>query len=287
MHRLSAALLLALTLTGCATGHPRVVNESSAMFGRLVVTEEEPGVRSLRFAPGEATQSRIRLGHPLDLLIPYTRAAMVALSLVENPKRILVVGLGGGAMPMFLRSTCPDATIDAVEIDPAVISAARRWFGFREDARLRAWADDGRAFVEKSAARYDLVFLDAYGGSDIPRHLATLEFLEAVRERLAPGGVVVGNVWGAEANPLFGSMHETWAAAYEQLCAVNVQPGVNWILLGRRGPSASSIESELVARAPGLAARYSLPFDLGPFVEWGCMPVAASGEILRDERSAR
>lgn len=281
MPRLPAALLVALSVAGCAHGHPRVVHESGSSFDRVVVTEEQPGLRTLRFEPGDTVQSQVRLGRPLDLQLDYTQAAMAALALVEAPKRILMVGLGGGAMPMFLRATHPDATIDVVEIDPNVIRVARRYFDFREDDRLRATAADGRAFVERSAGGYDLVFLDAYGPSEIPLHLATLEFLELVRDRLAPGGVVVGNVFGAAINPLFGPMHRTYAAAFDELCAINVPPSLNWIFLGRReGPA--SIDAELEAKGAGLTARFGLPFELRPYVERGCLPVEESGELLRD-----
>src|SRR5512133_1142317 len=157
MSRRSAALLLVLSLTGCAHALPRELHSSESTYNRLIVTEEEPGVRSLRFERHGVIQSLVRLGRPLDLQLGYTRAAMAALALVERPRRILVVGVGGGSMPMFLRAVLPQATIDVVDIDPDVIALARRYFGFREDARLRAFAGDGRAFVEKSAGGYDLV----------------------------------------------------------------------------------------------------------------------------------
>lgn len=246
--------------------------------------EEQPGVRSLGFEPYSVIQSQVRLGHPLELRLAYTRAAMTALAVVETPKRVLVVGLGGGAMPMFLRRLFPDATIDAVEIDPAVIKVARRFFDFREDRRLHAFAADGRAFVEKSAGGYDLIFLDAFGSSDIPRHLATLEFLQLVRARLSPSGVVVGNVFAPSLNPMFGSMIRTYAAAFAQVCAFEVPEHFNWIILAR--PDATpSIAAEL-PKAAGLTATFGLPFEMKPIVERGCMPVEVKGEVLRDADAA-
>ena len=282
MPRSARVLLLALSLFGCAHPLPRVLSESRSGHGDLIVIEEMAGVRSLRFERHGVIQSLIRIGHPLDLQLAYSKAAMTALALVETPRRILVVGLGGGAMPMFLRTTIPDATIDVVDLDPAVIELARRFFGFREDDRLRAFADDGRAFVEGSDGNYDLIFLDAYGSSDIPRHLATLEFLRTVRERLSPSGVVVGNVFGADLNPSFGAMYRTYAAAFDQLCVFEIPLNVNWIFLGR-GSAPASIDAELSAKAAALSARYGLPFEIGPYAERGCMaPKVDGGEVLRD-----
>lgn len=48
----------------------------------------------------------------------------------------LVVGLGGGGLPVFL-SRCCGLAVDAVELDPAVVDLARRHFGFRDDDNLR------------------------------------------------------------------------------------------------------------------------------------------------------
>ena len=285
MHRFRLLLLaMAIALLACARSLPRVVHESESHFNsRLIVTEEQKGVRSLRFEPDGATQSLIRLGHPLDLQLAYTRAAMAALALVENPKRVLIVGLGGGAMPMFLRTLYPEAVIEVVDIDPGVVEVARQFFDFREDDRLHAHAGDGREFVEKSAGAYDLIFLDAYGASSIPRHLATLEFLQAVGKKLAPSGAVVGNVWESGSNPLFGAMLHTYQASFQQLCVLNVPMTSNRIFLGR-GDTAVPIDAGLLARAEQLAAARKLPFSLAPYVEGGCLGVEAVDEVLRDPR---
>ena len=42
-----------------------------------------------------------------------------------------------------------------------------------------------------------MIVIDAFYADSIPFHLATREFLQLVRERLAPGGVVVVNIIGA------------------------------------------------------------------------------------------
>lgn len=281
MPRFAFAVLLALSFADSAWAGQRVLHESTSMFGRLTVTDEGGGLRSLRFEPGGLIQSQVRIGRPLELHFDYLEASLASLALVEAPKRILVVGLGGGAMPMFLHRVFPAARIDAVEIDPEVIRVSRRYFGFREGARVRAHAMDGREFVRRSDGGYDLIFLDAFGSADIPRHLATLEFLELVRDRLSPSGVVVGNVFEPTVNPLFSAMRRTYAAAFDQLCVLEVPMAVNRIFLARRR-GASSIDADLAARVPGLAARLRLPYRIERFTARGCMRVAEKGEILRD-----
>ena len=110
----------------------------------------------------------------------------IGLAVVEEPKRILIVGLGGATIPNFLHKHYPRTTIDVVDIDPDVVVVAKKFFGFKDDPTMRAHVADGRKFVEESRDRYDIIFLDAYGRDNIPYHLATREFLQAARARYRP-----------------------------------------------------------------------------------------------------
>ena len=145
---------------------------------------------------------------------------------------MLVIGVGGGTLPMFLRKHYPEAAIDAVDIDPQVIEVARKFLGFREDATLRAHAADGRAFIEAVREPYDVIFLDAFSSSELPAHLTTREFLQAVRRALAPSGVVVGNVWDRYANRLYDSMLRTYQDVFDELYVLSVPAAGNKISAG-------------------------------------------------------
>src|SRR5207237_64981 len=78
----------------------------------------------------------------------------------------------------------PAAHIDVAELDPGVADVARAFFALPQDERLEVHVGDGRAYVHDAAAKWDLVVLDAYGDADIPRHLATVEFLSEVKTHL-------------------------------------------------------------------------------------------------------
>ena len=186
-----------------------LVYEKASAFGTVLVTDEN-GLRVLRFERGGARQTVVKLGDPEHLELPYARVAMVGLALCDEPRRILVVGLGGGTLPMFLRHYYPAAEIDAVDIDPEVVYVAKRYFDFREDNRMRAHIGDGRAFIERYRYPYDMIFLDAFSSDSVPAHLTTQEFLQAVRRALKPSGVVVGNIWSRGSNPIYDSMIRTY-----------------------------------------------------------------------------
>ena len=62
-----------------------------------------------------------------------------------------------------------------------------------------------------------MIALDAFYSDAVPFHLTTVEFVELVRERLAPGGVLVANVVGALRGPaskLFRSLIRTYRAVF-------------------------------------------------------------------------
>lgn len=96
-----------VALVSLARADQTVLYEKASTYNTIVVTEEENGVRTLRFGKGGVRQSAVKLGNPDFLALPYTPVALVGLALSEEPRRFLVVGLGGGTLPMFLRKHYP------------------------------------------------------------------------------------------------------------------------------------------------------------------------------------
>ncbi len=268
--------------------HPRAVLcvEKLAGGGLLIVSEDGEGRRYLQSEWGGTLQSMARPGFPLRLELHYTRAMAAGLAFVAEPRRLLVVGVGGGALPMFLHALLPQADIDAVDLHPEVLDVARRYFGFREDAGLHAHVADGRRFIESAGPPYDVIFLDAYSPRGIPRTLVSCEFLHAARARLAPGGALVSNVWRSP-NPLFPSVVRTWQESFPQLHAFDVRETANRVLIGLADTERRS-RGTLKARAAQLTRGRGVPFSLIPLVARRCRgPEAGYGthpeaSVLRD-----
>jgi spermidine synthase len=244
----------------------KILYEKPSPYSNIVVSEDRDGLRILRFERGGARQSVVKPGDPDHLELIYTPVAFLGLALVEHPKRFLVVGLGGGTMPMFLRKRYPEASIDAVDIDPDVVHVAKEYFGFREDERMRAHVADGRKFIEEVRSRYDVIFLDAFGSRSVPQHLTTVEFLQAVRRGLSPQGVVVGNIWSRELNPLYDAMVRTYQEVFDDVYVIEVAGTGNRIVLAVPRKRALTRE-DLVALARKTALEHSFPFDLGELGE--------------------
>src|SRR5467141_2742682 len=264
---LCAAAFAAIWVPGCTA--QTVIYEKASPYNTIIVTEDHKGMRTLLFERGGGRQSVVKPGDPDHLELPYARASLAGLALCEEPRRFLVVGLGGGSVPMFLNKHYPVAVIDVAEIDPDVVEVAKRFFGFREDERLHAHVGDGRQFIDRARqADYDVIFLDAFGAHDVPKQLTTREFLQITRRALKPNGVVVSNVWRPASNPLYDSMVRTHQEAFEELFILDVPGDVNNIFLAlpRRQPLGQS-ELALLARKISTAKRFR--FDLGELVEYG------------------
>lgn len=254
----------------CAIGRAgeRVLYEKESPYSLILVTEDDRGLRSLLFERGGARQSVVKVGDPDHIELPYAKAMLVGLGLVKPPKRVLVVGLGGGTIPGILHKHYPKTMIDVVDIDPDVVKVAKEFFAFREDASMRVHVADGRRFIEQCEEPYDMIFLDAYGDEEIPYHLATQQFLEAVRAALNPNGVVVANLWSRGLNPLYDSMIRTYQRVFASVCLLDVRGTGNRIVIAL--PQEQRIERRALARKARVVSRSKrLRFDLGDLVIQG------------------
>jgi len=175
-----------------------VVLERDTAYHHMLVAEDGDS-RYLRF--DNSFQSGMYLEDPYETRFTYTDFLALGLAYRPESSRVLFVGLGGGSAPKRLWRDFPQLEIEAVELDPEVVDVAYEWFELPRDERLDVTVADGRRYLADSDAQYDVVVVDAFYADSVPFHLTTLEFLELVRSRLAPGGVVVTNVIGAIEGP--------------------------------------------------------------------------------------
>ena len=267
----------------------KVLYEKESPYSLIVVTEDDEGLRTLWFEKHGARQSVVKVGDPDHLELPYARAMPMGLAFVGQPRRILIVGLGGGTVPGFLHKHYPEATIDVVDIDPDVVMVAKRYFGFREDATMHAHVADGRRFIEECRDPYDLILLDAFSSENIPYHLATREFLQGVRRALAPGGVAVGNVWSRASNRLYDSMVRTYQDVFDELYIFDVRGAGNKILVAL--PRKERIERDDVALLASRISRQNrFPYDMGNVARYGYRYATddeSRARVMRDRDRSR
>jgi spermidine synthase len=208
-------LCLAVICAFPEAGAAREVYRKRSLY-RDILVEESDGQRCMRFGIHDGgRQSCMSLTNPDRMVFEYTRMLLGALYLNPNPRRVLVIGLGGGTVPAALQALLPAATLDCVEIDPAVADVATKFFRFQPAGNTTLHFQDGRVFVKRAArkgARYDLIILDAFDHMYVPEHLLTKEFLREVRALLSPGGVVAANTFST--SRLYDSESATYSAVF-------------------------------------------------------------------------
>jgi spermidine synthase len=152
---------------------------------------------SLQFTRTEA-QSRMSRFRPDALAVDYTRTMMGWLMFQPRPGRIGMVGLGGGSLAKFCYRYLPEASIEVVEISPEVVALRDAFRVPRDDARFQVVVDDGARFVRRLRQHFDVLLVDGYDARGIAPALSTPRFYADCHDSLAPGGVLVVNLFGRE-----------------------------------------------------------------------------------------
>src|SRR5690349_21786145 len=200
--------LLLFSLLAClmfaahtARAELRLVHSERSLY-REVLVYENGDVRCMCFTRScrVGRQSCINTKYPDRMVMHYPQMMLGALYVNSAPQSVLIVGLGGGTLPRALRQLLPNVKIDVVEIDPAVVRVAHRYFDFASSDKTRVIETDGRVYVKRAlraGQHYDLIMLDAFDHEYIPEHLLTKEFLEEVKSLLAPQGVLAANTFSS------------------------------------------------------------------------------------------
>jgi spermidine synthase len=123
------------------------------------------------------------------------------------PRRVLVIGAGdGGIIREVLKYPCVES-LDLAELDGGVIEFSRKYLpsvnqGAFDDARVRVHITDGRGFVEKNRASFDMVIMDMTDPFGPAKFLYTKDFFRSVKRSFRdPRGVFVMHTESPVARP--------------------------------------------------------------------------------------
>jgi len=160
-------------------------------FGQLQVVDGPDGVR--RYLNDYLTQNTYDLKRKQSRSHFTYMLAGLARAYTTNINDVLCIGLGVGIVPMdFARQ---GARVDVVEINPAVVPVAVRYFDLQQELPHRI-RDYERHFLNRCRKQYDAVILDAFLGDSSPSHLLTREAFASIHRVLRPGGVLSINAFG-------------------------------------------------------------------------------------------
>ncbi len=149
----------------------------------------------------EALESTIDTNHPQNLFLLYTQTMFASLLVNKEHKDTLIIGLGGGGMVHFLNYYFPYVNIDAVEIDPAIVEVAKKYFYLKPHPSTRIITDDAVNFISLPGKNYDVIYMDAFlkpstetDSTGVANKFKAPTFLQRLKSRLKKNGIVVFNI---------------------------------------------------------------------------------------------
>jgi spermidine synthase len=245
-----------------------------------VTFSEESGVRFLHFGTWWV-QGAMRINKPDFIELEYAQQMMAGLLFLDpNDKRLnqakhkkedkkkpqqpfhmVQLGLGTGALTKFAHKHFPKAQVTAIDLNPAVIIAARVMFNMPpSNQHLNVLQTDALKYVtnKKNKESIDLLQVDLYDATARGPALSSPEFYQACYDSLKEPGVMTVN--------LFGN-HKSYKSNIINICnAFNNRVMVfqqvhdcNIVVIAFKGPHLEVDWTDVKGRAAYLEKKYGLP----------------------------
>lgn len=248
---------MAMVVTAIALGLAMIPARPSALRrGHLVrafetryqhvAIVEKNGEIQIRVNEGFAVQSFARQDKSLPIRDVWAFYALApAFGQAKIPRRVLLLGLGGGTAAEIYRRLYPNTKIVGVELDGGLVDAGQRYLGL-DLSGADIVIEDARTFIEaesrKAPATYDVIILDAFQFPYIPFQLATSEFFAATRSCLAPGGVLMVNAgrYREERGVVF-ALSRTLSSVFPHVQAADAPTPSNTLLVATDHAPSSAV----------------------------------------------
>lgn len=225
-----------------------------------VTFSEEGGVRYLHFGT-QWVQGAMRLRAPTRIELEYAQQMMAWLLFLDPPAHIVQLGLGAATLTKFCYRYCQASRVTAVELNPAVVLAARTMFELpANDERLSVIESDAWDFVHDSShyGAIGILQVDLYDATAHGPVLESTAFYRACRSCLAAPGILTVNLFGD--HPSFARNMRSLREAFEgRVVALPIVHDGNRVALAFSGPPLAFDWDALAAHARVLEKKWRLP----------------------------
>lgn len=210
--------------------------EHSSSLGQLLYWHHQHGVniqvreyQQLRWLLINNTlQSVILIGSPHTLLFPHLRYLATTWQQRATPKKILELGLGGGAMRNYLLKQYPQAQMTSVEINSHIIDCYQQFFALGELGQIHQ--EDAQT-VLKSATHIDWIILDLFSELDAPRFLFDPCFYQKIYNALDQQGTLFINFLSQHPSQLTQLQHVLQSVFGKKMTIQKIAGFVNHIVI--------------------------------------------------------
>jgi spermidine synthase len=166
--------------------------------GAPIVIENDVVV-SLYF-DARGVQSSMFIADPYALALGYTRTMVGFFLFQPAPRRISMIGLGGGSLAKYCHRHSPDARLAVVEINRDVINLRDRFHVPPDSERLEVVWANGANYIKGSGHRPDVILVDGFTADGLSPELASTAFYSDCRARMSDDGIFVANLVTDEPN---------------------------------------------------------------------------------------
>lgn len=223
-----------------------------------VTLSEQDGVRYLHFGT-EWIQGAMRLRKPDWIELEYAQQMMTWMLFIDQPSRIVQLGLGAAALTKFCRRWYPKSPVTVVELNPSVIDICHSMFRLPPvDEMLDIIEGDAGDFVEDRVnhGTIDVLQIDLYDATARGPVLESPEFYRACARCLTRDGVATINLFGD--HPSYQRNLQAICTAFDAVISLpEVHQGNIVVIAFREAPSLDF--ADLYARAAVIRDITKLP----------------------------
>ncbi len=227
-----------------------------------IQVRESDKYRWVHFGSG-SVQTASYIQYPNRLCLEYMRRMLAFLPLRQNRMgRVLILGLGGGAMVRAIHESWPDVQIDAVDIDQDMIAIATEYFGIPESENVRVRNADAFCYIEQSIDyNADTVFVDLFAGDEPVHEIYSENFVNNCYEVLNDSGVLIFNILAVKAQQFTDFINLVRKVFERQTLCLTVPSHDNILLFAFKSPFSYPSQENLLLRAQQMQDSLLLPFD--------------------------
>ncbi len=281
----AAASLFALccilsNLTGFAFWDKTLVFEGESTYNYLQVREDAQRTYLSTNVLFGVQSVAVKDGSLSGMYYDYAMAAPLMSDCEGDTKELLVLGMGTGTYAKQCLQYLDNINVEGVEIDEKITALARKYFGLPDDVNVTTY--DGRAFLNASDKKYDVIMVDAYQDITIPFQMSSAEFFRLVKEHLKENGVMVVNMnmRSDRADGINSYLADTICQVFSNVCTVDVSGSTNRELFASDDPDMTDnlVRNKADIDDPQL-------YDLMSTVNSGLVKYNGGDHILTDDKA--
>ncbi|MBD3609533.1 MAG: hypothetical protein HUJ30_03200 [Gammaproteobacteria bacterium] len=212
--------------------------------------------------------SAMRLDKAYIPVLPSHLNMLTSLLFNPAPRRILIIGLGGGELLRFFKHSVKDIDIDVVEISSKIVELFKQYFSPQNIRSIdgvlsRLYQEDICTLdLPEMTNRYDMIYLDVYGDSLLPPCLYQPMFFQRLKSWLTPVGILNANFLVQDKQSALSVLVPMREQFSSNTLYLEVSGCLNVIALGLKPEDKATNISELYERADILSQKFEIDFSV-------------------------